>query len=56
MWDYLCFLLRMVGGKQGILSNKTYGLGPYSSGVSYDVAAKEEYWGIVDIDRNKKLT
>ena len=31
------------------------GWAPYISGVPYDVAAKVEYWGIVDIDRNKKL-
>ena len=32
------------------------GWAPNSSGVPYDGAPNEEYWGIVDIDRNKKLT
>lgn len=31
------------------------GWAPNSSGVPYDGAPNEEYWGIVDIDRNKKL-
>ena len=32
------------------------GLAPNSSGVPYDGAPNEEYWGIVDINRNKKET
>mgnify|MGYP002725510643 CR=1 FL=1 len=31
------------------------GWAPNSSGVPYDGAANEEYWGIVDINRNTKL-
>jgi hypothetical protein len=31
------------------------GWAPGSSGVPYDATANEEYWGIVDIDRKKKL-
>ena len=30
------------------------GWAPNSSGVPYDGAPNEEYWGMVDIDRNKK--
>ena len=30
------------------------GWAPNSSGVPYDGSPNEEYWGIVDIDRNKK--
>ena len=31
------------------------GAAPYSSGVPYDGAANEEYWGIVDVFRTEKL-
>lgn len=31
------------------------GWAPNSSGVPYDGSPNEEYWGILDIDRNKKL-
>jgi len=34
----------------------TGGSAPNSTGVPYDGAPNEEYWGIVDIDRNKKQT
>ena len=32
------------------------GWAPNSSGVPYDGTPNEEYWGIVDINRNKKET
>ncbi len=32
------------------------GMAPNSSGVPYDGTPNEEFWGIVDIDRNKKET
>ena len=32
------------------------GCAPNSSGVPYDGTANEEFWGIVDIERNKKKT
>ena len=32
------------------------GFAPNSSGVPYDGTPNEEYWGIVDIERNKKKT
>jgi hypothetical protein len=31
------------------------GWAPNSSGVPYDGAPNEEYWGILEIDRNKKM-
>ena len=31
------------------------GWAPNSSGVPYDGTPNEEYWGILDIERNKKL-
>ena len=31
------------------------GAAPYSSGVPYDGAPNEEYWGIVDVFRTEKL-
>ena len=34
----------------------TGGHAPNSSGVPYDGSPNEEFWGMVDIDRNKKLT
>ena len=32
------------------------GIAPNSTGVPYDGTPNEEYWGIVDIERNKKKT
>lgn len=32
------------------------GFAPNSSGVPYDGSPNEEFWGMVDLDRNKKLT
>ena len=32
------------------------GIAPNSTGVPYDGTPNEEHWGIVDIERNKKLT
>ena len=43
--------------KAGNLSiQDTGGWAPNSSGVPYDGSPNEEYWGIVDINRNKKKT
>jgi hypothetical protein len=36
-------------------TQNTGGSAPYSSGVPYDGAANEEFWGIVEIDRTPKL-
>ena len=32
------------------------GFAPNSTGVPYDGSPNEEYWGIVDIERNKKAS
>ncbi len=37
------------------LAQDTGGFAPNSAAVPYDGVANEEYWGIVDINRNKKL-
>ena len=34
----------------------TGGSAPNSDGTPYDGTANEEFWGIVDINRNKKIT
>jgi len=53
----LSFSLQMVFGKQEILSKQdTGGSAPNSDGTPYDGTANEEYWGIVDINRKKKIT
>lgn len=41
-------------GNPGI--QDTGGTAPNSDGTPYDGSANEEYWGIVDINRNKKIT
>ena len=54
---HLFFNSQMVYGKQEIQEKQdTGGSAPNSDGTPYDGTANEEYWGIVDINRNKKIT
>jgi hypothetical protein len=39
---------------EALATQDSGGWAPNSSGVPYDGTPNEEYWGIVDIDRNKK--
>ena len=46
----------MVGGKLVILISTIRVVGPQIVEEANDGAPNEEWWGIVDIERNKKLT
>ncbi len=46
----------MDGGRPEITKQDPEGWAPNSSGVPYDGSPNEEYWGMVDLERNKKMT